>query len=168
MFPLLQLQLEIYSRCYNEQPLVIQGAGAGNDATAAGVLADLLDIQDLFPWKKCLVHVEVTRFIIGQFHPQNFWDRDAGMKTILYMWNTIKCFRLWCLFEVWIHDLTEIKEEIGKFFVWFHWYHIASCTVGHIDNWNRWISIAWMTVVPGSFKSFEGYWNWFVSQIITN
>ncbi|KAH0746970.1 hypothetical protein KY285_008627 [Solanum tuberosum] len=29
--------------------LVIQGAGAGNDTTAAGVLADILDIQDLFP-----------------------------------------------------------------------------------------------------------------------
>ncbi|KAF2300062.1 hypothetical protein GH714_007840 [Hevea brasiliensis] len=41
--------LEVYSRCYNEQPLVIQGAGAGNDTTAAGVLADILDIQDLFP-----------------------------------------------------------------------------------------------------------------------
>ncbi|XP_031248280.1 uncharacterized protein LOC116106061 isoform X2 [Pistacia vera] len=41
--------LEIYSRCYGEQPLVIQGAGAGNDTTAAGVLADILDIQDLFP-----------------------------------------------------------------------------------------------------------------------
>ncbi|CAA0813167.1 Glyceraldehyde-3-phosphate dehydrogenase-like family protein [Striga hermonthica] len=27
--------LEIYSRCYREQPLVIQGAGAGNDTTAA-------------------------------------------------------------------------------------------------------------------------------------
>ncbi|XP_065868797.1 uncharacterized protein [Euphorbia lathyris] len=41
--------LEIYSRCYKEQPLVIQGAGAGNDTTAAGVLVDILDIQDLFP-----------------------------------------------------------------------------------------------------------------------
>lgn len=40
--------VEIYSRCYKEQPLVIQGAGAGNDTTAAGVLADILDIQDLF------------------------------------------------------------------------------------------------------------------------
>ncbi|KAK4790465.1 hypothetical protein SAY86_017769 [Trapa natans] len=40
--------LEIYSRCYSQQPLVIQGAGAGNDTTAAGVLADILDIQDLF------------------------------------------------------------------------------------------------------------------------
>ncbi|XP_047318514.1 bifunctional aspartokinase/homoserine dehydrogenase 1 isoform X2 [Impatiens glandulifera] len=40
--------MEIYSRCYKNQPLVIQGAGAGNDTTAAGVLADILDIQDLF------------------------------------------------------------------------------------------------------------------------
>ncbi|GAB2285697.1 hypothetical protein Dimus_020136 [Dionaea muscipula] len=40
--------LEIYSCCYKAQPLVIQGAGAGNDTTAAGVLADILDIQDLF------------------------------------------------------------------------------------------------------------------------
>ncbi|CAJ1965096.1 unnamed protein product [Sphenostylis stenocarpa] len=41
--------LEIYTRCYSEQPLVIQGAGAGNDTTAAGVLADIVDVQDLFP-----------------------------------------------------------------------------------------------------------------------
>lgn len=41
--------LEIYTRCYSVQPLVIQGAGAGNDTTAAGVLADIVDIQDLFP-----------------------------------------------------------------------------------------------------------------------
>ncbi|XP_021715587.1 uncharacterized protein LOC110683503 isoform X3 [Chenopodium quinoa] len=40
--------LEVYSRCYSEQPLIIQGAGAGNDTTAAGVLADILDLQDLF------------------------------------------------------------------------------------------------------------------------
>ncbi|KAK4709409.1 hypothetical protein R3W88_030334 [Solanum pinnatisectum] len=39
--------VEIYSRCYEKQPLVIQGAGAGNDTTAAGVLADILDNQDL-------------------------------------------------------------------------------------------------------------------------
>ncbi|KAH0715712.1 hypothetical protein KY284_008617 [Solanum tuberosum] len=42
-------KVEIYSHCYEKQPLVIQGAGAGNDTTAAGVLADILDIQDLFP-----------------------------------------------------------------------------------------------------------------------
>ncbi|KAG5615597.1 hypothetical protein H5410_015421 [Solanum commersonii] len=41
--------VEIYSHCYEKQPLVIQGTGAGNDTTAAGVLADILDIQDLFP-----------------------------------------------------------------------------------------------------------------------
>lgn len=29
--------------------MVIQGAGAGNDTTAAGVLADIIDLQDLFP-----------------------------------------------------------------------------------------------------------------------
>ncbi|XP_042476806.1 bifunctional aspartokinase/homoserine dehydrogenase 1 isoform X1 [Macadamia integrifolia] len=40
--------LEIYSRCYKDYPLVIQGAGAGNDTTAAGVLADIIDLQDLF------------------------------------------------------------------------------------------------------------------------
>ncbi|KMT05017.1 hypothetical protein BVRB_7g171760 [Beta vulgaris subsp. vulgaris] len=40
--------LEVYSRCYSEQPLIIQGAGAGNDTTATGVLADILDLQDLF------------------------------------------------------------------------------------------------------------------------
>ncbi|KAL9280171.1 putative homoserine dehydrogenase [Arabidopsis thaliana] len=40
--------VEIYSRCYKEQPLVIQGAGAGNDTTAASVLADIIDLQDLF------------------------------------------------------------------------------------------------------------------------
>ncbi|KAF8113380.1 hypothetical protein N665_0050s0038 [Sinapis alba] len=41
--------VELRSRCYKEQPLVIQGAGAGNDTTAAGVLADIIDMQDLFP-----------------------------------------------------------------------------------------------------------------------
>jgi hypothetical protein len=41
-------QVEIYSRCYESSPLVIQGAGAGNDTTAAGVLADIMDLQDLF------------------------------------------------------------------------------------------------------------------------
>ncbi|KAE9619934.1 hypothetical protein Lal_00040254 [Lupinus albus] len=41
--------VEVYTRCYSDQPLVIQGAGAGNDTTAAGVLADIVDLQDLFP-----------------------------------------------------------------------------------------------------------------------
>ncbi|KAL5570228.1 hypothetical protein UlMin_026803 [Ulmus minor] len=41
--------LEIYSRYYSGQPLVSQGAGAGNDTTACGVLADIIDVWDLFP-----------------------------------------------------------------------------------------------------------------------
>ncbi|OAY85765.1 Bifunctional aspartokinase/homoserine dehydrogenase 1 [Ananas comosus] len=40
--------VEICSHCYANSPLVIQGAGAGNDTTAAGVLADIIDLQDLF------------------------------------------------------------------------------------------------------------------------
>lgn len=40
--------IEVYSRCYKESPFVIQGAGAGNDTTACGVLADILDLQSLF------------------------------------------------------------------------------------------------------------------------
>ncbi|RLN33814.1 bifunctional aspartokinase/homoserine dehydrogenase 1-like [Panicum miliaceum] len=38
----------IYSRCYESSSLVIQGTGAGNDTTVAGVLADIIDLQDLF------------------------------------------------------------------------------------------------------------------------
>ncbi|GJV05690.1 bifunctional aspartokinase/homoserine dehydrogenase 1 isoform X2 [Tanacetum coccineum] len=42
--------VEIYTeQCYSDrQPLVIQGPGAGNNTTAAGVLADILDLQDLY------------------------------------------------------------------------------------------------------------------------
>lgn len=40
--------VEIYTECYKFTPLVIQGAGAGNDTTAAGVLADIIDLQDLY------------------------------------------------------------------------------------------------------------------------
>ncbi|XP_024538643.1 uncharacterized protein LOC9630674 [Selaginella moellendorffii] len=40
--------VEIFTRCYSTSPLVIKGAGAGNDTTAAGVLADVLDLQDYF------------------------------------------------------------------------------------------------------------------------
>tara|TARA_R100001143_G_scaffold53522_1_gene49028 strand:- start:34452 stop:35528 length:1077 start_codon:yes stop_codon:yes gene_type:complete len=36
--------ISIRSRRYNDQPLVIQGPGAGKEVTAAGVLADLLSI----------------------------------------------------------------------------------------------------------------------------
>lgn len=37
--------ISIRSRRYNDQPLVIQGPGAGKEVTAAGVLADLLSIK---------------------------------------------------------------------------------------------------------------------------
>nr|GFD58251.1 homoserine dehydrogenase [Tanacetum cinerariifolium] len=42
--------VEIYTeQCYsNRQPLMIQGPRAGNNTTAAGVLADILDLQDLY------------------------------------------------------------------------------------------------------------------------
>ena len=36
--------LQIYSRRYNETPMIIQGPGAGKDVTAAGVLSDILKI----------------------------------------------------------------------------------------------------------------------------
>jgi len=38
-------QVSIRSRRYNDQPMVIQGPGAGKEVTAAGVLADLLSIR---------------------------------------------------------------------------------------------------------------------------
>lgn len=40
--------IEVFSSCYKDSPFVIRGAGAGNDTTACGVLADILDLQDLF------------------------------------------------------------------------------------------------------------------------
>ncbi len=36
---------EIYTEAYHEQPLVIQGAGAGKSVTARGVLSDILEIS---------------------------------------------------------------------------------------------------------------------------
>lgn len=36
--------IQIYSRHYHQTPLVIQGPGAGKEVTAAGVLADIMDI----------------------------------------------------------------------------------------------------------------------------
>ena len=36
--------LEIYSAVYPASPLVIRGAGAGVESTAAGVLADMLEL----------------------------------------------------------------------------------------------------------------------------
>lgn len=37
--------VEFYSRWYNPNPLVIQGRGAGVEATAAGVLSDIVELQ---------------------------------------------------------------------------------------------------------------------------
>lgn len=36
--------VEIYTRWYADNPLVLRGAGAGAGATAAGVLADMIDL----------------------------------------------------------------------------------------------------------------------------
>lgn len=49
--PIGQLQgtdnlIQIYSQYYNQTPLVIQGPGAGKEVTAAGVLADIIEIVD--------------------------------------------------------------------------------------------------------------------------
>lgn len=39
--------VEIHSGCYSTTPLVIQGAGAGTETTASGILADLLELADI-------------------------------------------------------------------------------------------------------------------------
>ncbi len=39
--------VEVYSRWYAENPLVIQGRGAGVEATAAGVLSDMVELAQL-------------------------------------------------------------------------------------------------------------------------
>jgi len=36
--------VEVYTRWYQERPLVLQGAGAGVGATAAGVLSDMVEL----------------------------------------------------------------------------------------------------------------------------
>ena len=41
--------VEIYTQWYEERPLVIQGAGAGVGATAAGVLADMIELAFASP-----------------------------------------------------------------------------------------------------------------------
>jgi aspartokinase/homoserine dehydrogenase 1 len=38
--------IEIYTKSYGEIPIVIQGAGAGNQVTARGVLSDILKIAE--------------------------------------------------------------------------------------------------------------------------
>ena len=37
---------EIYTESYGEQPIVIQGAGAGANVTARGVFGDILRLSD--------------------------------------------------------------------------------------------------------------------------
>ena len=37
---------EIYTESYGEQPLVIQGAGAGAEVTARGVFGDILRLSE--------------------------------------------------------------------------------------------------------------------------
>ena len=39
--------IEIYSKSYGENPIVIQGAGAGKDVTARGVLTDILRLSEI-------------------------------------------------------------------------------------------------------------------------
>src|SRR5690606_14567315 len=39
--------IQIQSRRYNKQPLIIQGPGAGSDVTAAGVFADVLQLVSM-------------------------------------------------------------------------------------------------------------------------
>lgn len=40
--------LQVHTDIYVDQPLVIQGSGAGLDITAAGVLADLVDLASKY------------------------------------------------------------------------------------------------------------------------
>jgi homoserine dehydrogenase len=44
--------IEIYTKSYGEIPIVIQGAGAGKEVTARGVLADILKIAEKIKLKK--------------------------------------------------------------------------------------------------------------------
>lgn len=39
--------IEIYTKIYGDSPLVVQGAGAGGDITAAGVLADIVRVANV-------------------------------------------------------------------------------------------------------------------------
>jgi hypothetical protein len=39
--------IEIYSKSYGENPIVIQGAGAGKEVTARGVLTDILRLSEI-------------------------------------------------------------------------------------------------------------------------
>ncbi|MEN9335570.1 MAG: Bifunctional aspartokinase/homoserine dehydrogenase 1 [Bacteroidota bacterium] len=47
--------IEIYTTSYGEQPIVIQGAGAGKAVTARGVLSDIIRIADTLVYKEQLL-----------------------------------------------------------------------------------------------------------------
>lgn len=46
--------IEIYTKSYGEFPIVIQGAGAGNEVTARGVLSDILKIAEKIKIKESI------------------------------------------------------------------------------------------------------------------
>ena len=46
--------IEIYTKSYGEIPIVIQGAGAGKEVTARGVLTDILKIADKIKIKEAI------------------------------------------------------------------------------------------------------------------
>jgi aspartokinase/homoserine dehydrogenase 1 len=43
----LLLQVAFYSKTFGDSPLVVQGAGAGGEVTAAGLLADIVELADV-------------------------------------------------------------------------------------------------------------------------
>ena len=46
--------IEIYTNSYGEIQIVIQGAGAGNEVTARGVLSDILNIAEKIKIKEAI------------------------------------------------------------------------------------------------------------------
>ena len=46
--------IEIYTKSYGEIPIVIQGAGAGREVTARGVLADVLKLAEKIKLKEAI------------------------------------------------------------------------------------------------------------------
>lgn len=47
--------IEIYTKSYGEIPIVVQGAGAGSDVTARGVLSDILKISEKIKIKEAVL-----------------------------------------------------------------------------------------------------------------
>jgi aspartokinase/homoserine dehydrogenase 1 len=46
--------IEIYTKSYGEIPIVIQGAGAGREVTARGVLTDILKLAEKIKSKEAI------------------------------------------------------------------------------------------------------------------